>query len=253
MPLSRQARIVSAAIPASLQFRSAVMISRWQGRLIGSMGGNARLTEAMMRDHWLRELTVHGAFPIPWRLNGREVLDEFAARGPVMYYNAHLPLVELPLRVLMELGYPMPVPVADPGRIVDEDRYLIAGMARRVPALAASPHVLARMRTLLAKGKPVVCLADTQFGGDLLENPLRLTGRLRIPVLYGWAELADDRVIDVTFRAAPHPFCESEQAIAENMEFLRQIRDRLLSSLGMMAAVSGASVAIDGDPARVKA
>lgn len=232
LPLSRQARLASAVIPSSLRFRFALAVSRWHGRIAGKLGGNGALTEALMRDHWLRELTFHGAFPVPWRLHGRDVLDRYVVPGPVLYYTMHLPMVEVPLRVVMEIGYPVPVPVADPGRI-EGDRYVVAGMAQRIPAIPANGHVLARMRTLLLQGTSVVCLADNEFGGELFTNPLRLTARLRVAVILVWAELAPDGVIDVTFEPAPHPFCETEEAIANNLAYLRQVNDRILGSLGI--------------------
>lgn len=251
MPLQRQTRIASALIPARFWYGFALAVSRWQGRLVDALGGNGALSEAMMRDHWLRELSFHGAFPIPWRLHGREVLDEYAVPGPVLYYNTHLPMVEIPLRVLMELGYPMPVPVADPGRIVDDEGYIIAGMPERVPAVAANSHVLARLRTLLTRGTPVACLADNELGGELFLNPLRLAARLRVPVLFCWAELAGDGIIDVTFRAAPHPFCETEAAIQENLQFLRELSRRVLGKLGASVPEPVAPVPVlGGDDAR---
>jgi hypothetical protein len=232
-PLSRQAGIVSAVVPPSKRFRFALTASRWHGRISEWRGRHAALTEALMRDHWLRELTLRGSFPIPWRLHGRDVLDRYIVPGPVLYYTMHLPLVEIPLRVVMELGYPVPVPVADPGRILAEDRYVVAGMAERIPAIPASGHVLTRMRTLLLQGTSVVCLADSEFGGALLANPLRLAARVHVPVILVWSELGNDDVIDVTFEPAPHPFCESEAAIKENLEYLRKIHGRLLRSVSI--------------------
>jgi hypothetical protein len=234
MPLSRQARIASAVIPAALRFRFALTASRCQGRLTSALGGNGALTEALMRDHWLRELTFHGAFPVPWRLHGRDVLDRYAVPGPVLYYTTHLPMLEIPLRVVMEIGYPVPVPVADPGRLVDHERYVVPGMPAPIPAIPVSGHVLARMRTLFLQGTSVVCLADSEFGGELFTNPLRLTARLRVPVVLVWAELATDGVVDVTFEAAPHPLCESDEALAENLEYLQAINRGVLRSLRIL-------------------
>jgi hypothetical protein len=233
MPLSRQARVASALLPSRFRFRFGLAASRWQGRLVARLGGNGPLTEALMRDHWLRELTFHGSFPIPTRVRGLEVMDKYSVPGPVLYCATHLPLGEIPLRVPMEFGYPIPVPVADPGRVLEQERYVVAGMSERIPALPVSPYVLARMRTLLLRGTPVVCLADNEFGGELSTNPLRLAARLRIPVIFVWAELARDRVIDVTFQLAPHPLCETEDAIAENLRLLQEINGRVLRSLGV--------------------
>jgi hypothetical protein len=184
-----------------------------------------------MRDHWLRELTFHGGFPIPWRIQGRDVLEHYAALGPVLYCSTHLPLTEVQLRVLLDLGY-VPVPLADPGRM-NGDRYVVPGIAEPIPALAVNFHVLARMRSLLRQGTSVVCLADSEFAGPLSPKALRLAGRMGVPVIFSWAELAADHVIEVTFRPAPHPLCRNEQEIAENLEFLYGITSRILGTLGV--------------------
>lgn len=236
LPLSRQARLAAAILPASMRFRFAIAASRWQGRLTRVMGGNGALTEALMRDHWLRELTLRGPFPVPWRLRGREVLDRYATKGAVLYYSTHLPLGEIPLRAVIELGYPTPLPVADPGRIIGDEEYVVTGMTQRIHAIPASPYVLARVRRFLTEGTSVVFLADSEFAGPLSANPLRLARRLNVPVVFSWAELAHDGVVDVTICAAPHPYCKTEQEIANNLRLLGEINDRILRSLGVTSA-----------------
>jgi hypothetical protein len=244
LPLTRQAKVAARLLPPAWRFRFALGVSRFQGQIAEAMGRNGALSEAMMRDHWLRELTFHGPFPVPWRLHGRELLDRYAVPGPVLYVTTHIPMGETPLRAVMELGYPVPVPIADPGRIIEQDRYLVSGMAEHIRALAAGPYVLARMRTLLSRGTSVVCLADNEFAGTLSANPLRLAGRLGIPALVVWAELAPDGVVDVTFRLPPHPFCESEAAIAENMKYLEEINAAVLRSLGVSQRKSSEQSAV---------
>jgi hypothetical protein len=254
MPLTRQVRIASRVVPARWRFRFALAVSRLQGRMMEAFGGNRALTEAMMRDHWLRELTFHGAFPVPWRLQGRDVLDRYCVPGPVLYCTTHIPLGEVPLRVVIELGYPTPLPFADPGRIVGQDQYVVAGLPGSIPALPVSGYSLARMRTLLREGRSVVFLADSEFGGELSANPLRLAARLGIPVIFAWAELAADDAIDVTIVPAPHPFCENEAAIEENLQLLREITDRLLHQLGAVDSERAAATVpvLSGSPAPVR-
>jgi hypothetical protein len=233
MPLSRQARMAAAVLPSGVQFRCALAMSRLQGYVMGSLGSNPVLTEAMMRDHWVRELSFWGGFPIPWRLHGRDVLDHYNGLGPILYYTLHAPLCEMPLRVVMELGYPVPIPLADPGRLVEQDKLLVPGMETRIPSLSVTDSPLLRVRTLLRRGQGVVCLADRCFAGAFYTNPMRLTARLGVPVIFSWAELGPDGVVDVTFQPVPYPLCETEKAIAQNLSFLEEIRDRLLRSLGV--------------------
>ena len=234
LPLSRQVRILARLIPPMLWFRCALVSSKLQGRVAEKIGGNRKLTELVMRDHWLREFTDRGRFPVPIRLTGREVLEEFLPRGPVLYCPIHVGMSDIPLRFLAEHGYPVPVPVADGGRMVGVDRYPVMGMDLAIPAVAAGPHALARVRTLLLQGTSVACLADRDYLDERFNaNPMRLASRMRIPLIFPWAKLAKDGVIDCEFRAAPHPYGESEAAMEENLSALRQIRDGILASLGM--------------------
>jgi hypothetical protein len=110
------------------------------------------------------------------------------------------------------------------------------------------------MRTLLREGRSVVFLADSEFGGELSANPLRLAARLGIPVIFAWAELAADDVVDVTIVPAPHPFCENEAAIEENLQLLREITDRLLHQLGAVDSERAAATVpvLSGSPAPVR-
>lgn len=233
LPLPRQARVADGVLPARQWFRFALWISRWQGRLVAARGGNRALTQALMLDHWLRELTRCGPFPVPWRLDGRDVVERVAASGPVLFCWTHLPLSEMPLRPYMELGYEPPVVVADPGRILDGDHVVVCGMAKGAPAVPATIHVFARIRNLFLQGRSVVCLADSDFAAPLSANPLRLAAKMRVPVVFQWSEIGPDGVVDVTFRDAPHPMCETEEEIAENLNFLRAANYRVLRSLGV--------------------
>src|SRR4051794_26430173 len=55
--LRRQARFVASVLPNRYWYRAALVMSRLQGALNGALGANRVLTEAVMLDHWLWELT----------------------------------------------------------------------------------------------------------------------------------------------------------------------------------------------------
>ncbi len=61
--LKRQVRLVTFFLPSRFWYRAALTICRLQGASKGSLGGNRVLTEAVMLDHWLWELTAIGPFP----------------------------------------------------------------------------------------------------------------------------------------------------------------------------------------------
>ncbi len=205
-------------------------VARAQGRIVARMGGNGPFTTALMLDFWLRELSFGGPFPIPYRVTGAEVVR---SPGAKLYTWTHLPLTELPLRVGLEQGGEPPAVVADPGNIVNGGEVLVLGWKGRVEALRANdPLLLLRVRSRLAQGRSVVFLADQFLGGPLSDVPLRLAARLRVPVVFQWAELAPDDVVEVAFCQAPHPGHEAEAALEANLAFLREHNRAALRRLG---------------------
>jgi hypothetical protein len=199
------------------------------------MGGNRVLTEAVMLDNWLVELTRIGPFPIPWTISGTEVIEAADPETGSLHCWIHEPLAEFPLRAYLELGYPEPMVVADPGRIIHQDQMMVTGMERRVTAITADRHALARARRSLQEGMHVVCLADARMGGLLYPLALQLAGRVGARVVFQWAKRRQDGTIDVTFMNAPRPHCETAEAVQENIAFLREAQRRALVQLGLKA------------------
>ncbi len=229
LPLSRQAAIVRRLVPRRAWYRTALTAARLQGQLVQRMGGNGAFATAMMLDFWLRELSFGGEFPIPYRVTGAEVCR---TPGPKMYTWTHLPLTEVPLRVGLEQGGEAPAVVADQGKIVNGREFLVFGWKEHIEAIPADDQLLRQVRGKLKAGRSVVFLADAFLGGELSELPLRLAARMGVPVVFQWAELARDGVLDVEFRLAPRPMNEDEQALEENLAFLRDRNREALARLG---------------------
>lgn len=231
LPLSRQARLVRRLLPRKFWYRAALTISRFQGRVVKRMGGNEPFTTEFMLDHWLRELSFGGYFPIPYRVKG---LDVCRTPGPKLYTWTHLPLTEVPLRAGLENLCEEPAVVADRGKVVGENEFLVFGWEKRIEALPVDDNLLSRVRSTLRSGKSVVFLADHFLGSQLSEIPLRIAARLRVPLIYQWAELHADGVIDVTFQFAPFPLSETDEQLEANLAFLRENNWRVLARLGWL-------------------
>jgi hypothetical protein len=231
--LRRQVRLVTFFLPSRYWYRAALKICQLQGALKGLLGGNRILTEAVMLDHWLWELTVVGPFPIPWTLDGAEVIAAADKKIGSIYCWIHEPLVEFCLRPYVEGGYPDLTVVADQGRIVGSDQLLVAGLQKRLPAIPANRYALGRARRTLQEGMPIVCLADPQMGGPLIPLVLQLAGRVGARVIFQWAVRRPNGSIEVTFTTAPRPYCENEEAVQENLAFLRAAQKRALARLGL--------------------
>ncbi len=229
IPLSRQAAVVRGMLPRSAWYEAALTVSGLHGGVVERIGGNGSFTRAMMLDFWLRELSFGGEFPIPYRVTGLEVCR---APGPKLYTWTHLPLTEVPLRVIVQEGSQVPVVVSDRGKIVDGDKFLVFGWRERIRAIPADGQLVRRVVAELKKGQSVVFLADPFLGGPLSDLPLRLAAKFQVPVVYQWADLAPDRVLDVVFRFAPNPRIEGKVGCEENLAFLRAKNKEALARFG---------------------
>jgi hypothetical protein len=234
LPLKRQARLMAWLLPNRYWYRAALAVCRLQGALKGLLGGNRVLTEAVMLDHWLWELTAIGPFPIPYILNGTDVIEGADPKISTLYCWIHEPLMEFPLRPLLERGYPEPIIVADPGRIVDSSRFMVTGTSIRLMAIPAHRYALGRAKRALLDGIPVVCLADAYIDGPLYAYVLQLVGRVGARVVFQWATRRPDNIIEVTFVNAPRPHCENDEAVRENPAFLKAAQQHALQSLGLV-------------------
>ena len=229
LPLHRQAALVAKLLPARHWYAAALTISRAQGRLVERMGGNRALSTHLMLDHWLRELSFAGPYPIPHRSEGLEVC---LTPGAKLFTWTHLPLTEVPMRLYFEGGGAPVAVVSDEGKIVGENQFQVFGWPERQEALLADAHLVSRVVRVLRSGKSVVYLSDHYLGGPMSDVPARTASRLGVPLVCQWAELDADGTLVVTYRNAPYPYANTEAEIAENMEFLRESRNRTLERLG---------------------
>lgn len=226
--LSRRVTIAAALLPKRYWFRCALVASWLQARATAAVGGNGKFTELMMRDHWLRELTRHGAYPIPHRVHGGHVL-QLCEQGPVIYCSTHLANFEVCLRSLLELGHTA-VAIADPGR-VEASGYPVIGLDMHLPVIEATASTLWDARRALAAGHSVVFTADREYlDTDLSNSLLRLAARMRVPVVFSWAKLGADNVFDVMMQTAPPPAADELQT---NMNFLRDLQRQIRSGAGL--------------------
>jgi lauroyl/myristoyl acyltransferase len=204
------------------------------GKLKTKAGGNGVLTEALMLENWMRALTFSGEYPIPLRSDQIESLKQKASGRGILYCWTHLPLMEIPITALSLLGQPVDLVVADPGRIVDGNAFIIPSLRARTRAIPADRHVLTRVRTALKKGESVACLADSELLGPSSSQILRVAGMSNAFVVFTWTERHSDGTLNVTFMEAPKPLCSTAEEILENLEFLQTRNRKALKELGAL-------------------
>jgi hypothetical protein len=97
------------------------------------------LTEAIVLDNWLQELTFSGAYPIPWRAMRVDGLEKGDPTQGVLYCWTHLPLFSMPLYASIEMGYETPLIVADPGNIYGDGEFVVPGQTKAGPGNPGDP------------------------------------------------------------------------------------------------------------------
>lgn len=232
--IERRARLLSSLLPPEDWFRAAILMSRWQAQVSSLIWRRGRgVSEAYLRDNWLTEFSRLGEFPIPVRVTGAELLASTDAdRGGVVLCSTHVPLLLVVMRVMVLTGHKPDVVVVDPDNMrVGNTALQPAGLMEGVAAASPGPKGLLRIRTVLRNRGLVACTLDRQAGGPSHPDLLVLAGRLGARTVTFWTELGPDGVVIVAFKNAVHPYCDSVQAIEENIEAMLDDERRLLAKL----------------------
>ena len=199
------------------------------GRLRGKSGPwNNSVLRAQLLARLLRPLTRAGrAFPIPSTVTGLDVLDESRNPNGVVLCSIHLPLARVPVKTIMESGYPLKAALA--ANALPGGTIRIPGSAERLPAFKVLPVGLVKARTALRKGDWIAALIDTADSDvRYCRNLLRFTGRVGARAVFFFSELQADGRIEVRFVCPPDPWCSTESGIERNIQALNGEVQRIL-------------------------
>jgi len=225
------AHLIARLLPESKWYTAAFQITRFVTAISVPMTGGAPYRANWMLHYWLKHLFCYNRpFPIPIRAVGAEAIFEARANSKGMVVAAvHVPLTILAVRTLVDLKCPPDAVLAGAGGIID-GKFWAGGMAERLPGLdVANRIVLVKVRNILRRGGVVVGMIDTQLGGSLNGNLLRLLRPLGARLVFMYAELQKNGEILVRFYTPPDPFCCSEEGVLSNLEFIRAKVDEILN------------------------
>jgi hypothetical protein len=233
VPLSARIGWVATVIPNHLWF-SAInrlcLLQTWITKLLGRR--NATLQDSLLLDYWLVQMTVHGSFQIPYTSEGSvHLLKNPDDRFGLVYCGVHLPGYTVAIRALDELGARPNFAIAAPVSIGSDGRYPLVGLSSRLPAIEPGISALVKTRSELARGGVVVSMIDNHIGEPLTSQLLKLAGKIGSRVVFFWTDRSDDGSIKVIFSSPPHPFCESESKVVENLAEIDNQRQRILQRL----------------------
>jgi lauroyl/myristoyl acyltransferase len=222
---------LAIVLPTRTWYSAAFRISKALGpvfRLRRDKARESTLHEARLLNRLLALFTRTGrAFPIPVCMRGFEILLEEKSHGRgVVLCSAHLPLIKVALRALIQSGHGPTAVIAEyPGA---DDQVAAWGLRERTPALRTGPKVLIKVRTLLRSGGTLFLLLDRQLGADYSANVLELVRRTGSRAVFVYAELLPDGQVQVSFRRPPAPDCSGEGAILRNLQVLESDVLRIL-------------------------
>lgn len=232
------ARLIATLLPPRLWYWPVFRLSYWTApvfRLRPAGPDNDRFHQALLLNRFLGMFTRAGRpFPIPYRVVGATALLEAARdnRGMILC-SAHVPLVKVGLRAVMEMGLtPTAAIVETP---TEDQRIAIWGLDERLPAILVAPNVLVRARTVLRNHGSVALLIDARSGLPYSPNILRLAGKMGARVVFFFTELQPDGHIEVLFLAPPDPYCSSEETIQANLQALDREVQRILGRTSSVA------------------
>jgi lauroyl/myristoyl acyltransferase len=190
-----------------------------------------RVIAAWAMNTWLIQLAaLDRAFPIRIRSVGADAVHEAKtnAQGMVIC-SVHLPLINLILRPLVDLGLPPTAVVADQAALV-EGKSALWGTLDGLPGLATDANVLLKVRNILRRGGSVAALIDTNLGDNLNPNMFRLVRSVGARVVFALAELLPSGEIQIEYFAPPDPFCRSNESVLANLQVLQSKIDHVLKT-----------------------
>ncbi len=198
-------------------------ISRFIIKLTTINKNSLGLVRANNINRLLALLTRSGkSFPIPYRITGETQIEHSSG---LILCTVHLPLVKVAIMAFMKSHHVDAVIVGSP---TIDNKMGVWGVTERIPVLLSDSSVLLKTKSILAKNGTVVLMVDKDLMGEFSPNIMRLCGKLGAKVMFFFAELKPDGTIDTPFIQAPHPYCESETAIFDNLELMRQTTQEIL-------------------------
>jgi len=228
--LFRGAAWTALLVPTSLWYQTALELSRLQALILRPIIGftpyrrdrRRSVMVAWLLSSWLQQLTrIKRSFPIEIETEGQhQVIEASQHPGGLVICSVHVPLVYAVLHSLVDIGVP-PTGVVAGEREKQHGKIPVWGRQVDLPAIPVNQYVLLKVRTILREGGAVFALIDAGFGDSPRRNIFRLIGKVGARAVLAVAALGPTGEIIVEYFDPPDPFCETEESIVANLEFLQ--------------------------------
>lgn len=164
-------------------------------------------------------------FHIPYNLNGLEYLT---ADCGIILCSVHVPLVKVTLRGLIDNHIELTAAVVGVPPAINQ--MSVWGITKKVPIIAKNSFSLLKAKTVLQNKGNLVLMIDDGKTGEYSPNIMKLCGKIDAKIVFFFAELNAQNVVESYLIEAPFPRCRTAEDINQNLIFLRSKHDEILEN-----------------------
>ncbi len=240
--------VLAHTFPPSRWYRLSLGMARTLARIAGRFApkthnANEASLVARLHHRFLDLFAGHNPyFPIPLKVEGEEILREYAAQGGgFVCCSAHIPFVKLFLPLVRKV-------VGDdrPARVIAREpvgnNEVSAWGDAHWKAIRTDHAVLLHTRSLLRQNGCLVLAVDKEQGEFISSNIFRFVGKMNSRVLMWFTQLQPDGTILLRILLPPGPLCKTEEEIRANLALVSENVRRILQGEQMAPAKPESSV-----------
>ncbi len=221
--------LITLFLPNKSWYRSAFFWSR-KLAYFNKKGMNSQLSTPYKIAERLNTLLsilrrTNTNFHIPSTLTGEQYLGGY--ENGIIICTVHLPLIKVGVANLMNNGFVIDAAIA--GKPTDDGFMSVWGSLVRIPVIVADVNSLIRVKSLLQNNKSIGLMVDSFFQKPISPNIFRLASKIGAKVVFLYAYLREDGLIETTIELPPYPFSRNEVEVEAN---INAIKNGLNSVLG---------------------
>ncbi len=234
--------LIAHLLPKRRWYAAALGLCRFLARTAGRFAptrNNVNSTTLVPRllHRFLDILFAHHPYiPIPVRVEGEEILREYAALpGSFVCCTAHIPLVKLFLPIARRA-----IGEGRSARIIAREpvgnNEVSSWNDKHWKAIRTDHAVLLHSRSLLRQNGCLMLVIDKEQGEFISSNIFRFVGKMNSRILTLYTQLQDDGTILVKILLPPAPLCKSEAEIRANLDFVSENVRRIMQGESLVSA-----------------
>ena len=175
-------------------------------------------------------LTLFTKLGVPFPIRTNKIIWEKPLNNNegLILVSVHLPFSHLIVGNLLEEGFCVDAVIAF--RESEDGLMSFIGTTKRIPIILSNGQVLIKAKTILNKKGCVAMMADTDTNADVSQNIFHFASRLSLKILFVFAYLRKDGIIETSLLNPPYPNSSNKFEVDENVRALKKMREGILSS-----------------------